>query len=101
MVSGSGVTIGEGLFEGRSWTMGVVLLVTVGVGLLGCVCCIRSAPANWKCTCDKRTSGCMAAKRHDFEKHAKRDHQPPKRDYHLLQNNYSYSPFCFLINIKL
>ena len=45
-----------------------------------CVCCIRTAPANWKCTCDRRTSGCMAAKRHDFEKHAKRDNQPLKRD---------------------
>ena len=46
VVSGTGVTIGEDLFEGHSWTMGVVLLVTVGVGLHSCVCCIQSAPAN-------------------------------------------------------
>ena len=31
-VSGTEVTIGQ------SWTMGVVLLVTVGVGLLSCAC---------------------------------------------------------------
>ena len=49
VVSGTGVIIGEDLFEGHSWTMGVVLLVTVGVGLLSCVCCIRSAPTNWRC----------------------------------------------------
>ena len=53
VVSGTGVTIGEDLSEGHSWTMGVVLLVTVGVGLLRCVCCIRSAPANWKCARDE------------------------------------------------
>ena len=40
VVSGIGVTIGEDLFEGRSWTMGVVLLVTVGVGLLSCLCTV-------------------------------------------------------------
>ena len=66
VVSGTGVISGEG----HIWTMGVVLLVTFGVGLLSCVCCIRSALANWKCTCDKKTRGCMAGKRHDFEKHA-------------------------------
>ena len=32
VVSGTGVIIGKDLFEGHSWTMGV-LLVTVGVGL--------------------------------------------------------------------
>ena len=31
VVSGTGVIIGEDLFESHSWTMGVVLLVTVGV----------------------------------------------------------------------
>ena len=45
-----------------------------------CVRCIRSAPANWKCTSDKRTRGCTAAERHEFEKHAKRYHQPRERD---------------------
>ena len=52
VVSGTGKTIGEDLLKGHSWTtgVGVVLLITVGVGLLGCVCCIRSAPANWKST---------------------------------------------------
>ena len=45
-----------------------------------CVCCIRSAPANWKCTRDKRTRGCVTAKRHDFEKHANQDHQPHERE---------------------
>ena len=39
-ISSTGVTIGEDLFEGQSWTMGVVLLVTVGVGLLRCVCAV-------------------------------------------------------------
>ena len=38
MVSVTGVTIGEDLFESHSWMMGVVLLVTVGVGLLRSVC---------------------------------------------------------------
>ena len=37
---------------------------------------MRSALANSKCTRDKKTRGCTAAKRHDFEKHAKRYHQP-------------------------
>ena len=76
VVSGTGVTIGEDLLKGHIWTTGVVLLITVGVGLLSCVCCIRSAPAKWKCTSDKRARGCTAAKRHDLEKHAKGDHQP-------------------------
>ena len=71
VVSGTGVIIGEDPFEGHSWTMGVVLLVPVGVGLLSCVCvcvcCFRSAPAN------------TAAKRYDFEEHANQDHQPPER----------------------
>ena len=45
VVSGTGVIIGEDLFEGHSWTMGVVLLVRVGVGLLGCVLySIRTCP---------------------------------------------------------
>ena len=30
------VTIGEDLLKGHSWTTGVVLLITVGVGLLNC-----------------------------------------------------------------
>ena len=37
MVSGTGVIIGEDLIEGHSCTMCVVLLVTVGVGVLGTV----------------------------------------------------------------
>ena len=44
------------------------------------MCCIQSAPANEKCTSDKRTRGCTTAKRHDFEKHAKRDHQTRERE---------------------
>ena len=40
VVSGTGVTIGEDLFEVHIWTMGVVWLVTVGVGLLSCVCAV-------------------------------------------------------------
>ena len=35
--SGTGVITGEDLIEGHSWKMGVVLLDTVGVGLLSCV----------------------------------------------------------------
>ena len=38
--SGTGVTIGEDLIVVHSWTMGVVLLVTVGVGLLSCACAV-------------------------------------------------------------
>ena len=34
VVSGTALIFGEDLIEGQSWTMGVVLLVTVGVGLL-------------------------------------------------------------------
>ena len=78
--SGADVTIGEDLFEGYSWTMGVVLLTTVGVGLLSCVCCVRSAPVNWKCTRDKKTRSCTTAKRRDFEKHANQDHQLRERE---------------------
>ena len=80
VVTGTGLTIGEDLFESHSWTTGVVLLVAVGAGLLSCVCCIQSAPANGKCTIDKRTRGCTTAKRHDFEKHAKREHQLRERE---------------------
>ena len=40
VVLGVGVIIGEDLFEGHCWTMGVVLLVTVGVGLLSFVCAV-------------------------------------------------------------
>ena len=42
VISGTGVIIGEDLMEGHSWPMGVVLLVTVGVGLLSCVCVLCS-----------------------------------------------------------
>ena len=45
-----------------------------GTALL-CVCCIQSALENGKCTSDERTRSGTTAKRHDFEKHAKRDHQ--------------------------
>ena len=70
--------IGEDLFEGHSWTVGVVLLSTVGVGLLSCVCAVFDPhlPTGHVHV----TRGCTAAKRHDFEKHAKRDHQPRERD---------------------
>ena len=37
VVSGTEVPIGEDLIEGQSWTMGVVLLITVGVVLLSFV----------------------------------------------------------------
>ena len=80
VVSGTGVTIGEDLFEGYSWTMGVVLLTTVGLLSCVCVCCVQPAPVNWICTRDKRTRGCTTAKRHDFEKHANQDHQPRERE---------------------
>ena len=36
VVLGTGVTIEEDLFEGQSWTMGVVLLITVAVVWLSC-----------------------------------------------------------------
>ena len=40
-VSGTGVMIGEDLIESQSWTIGVVLLVTVGMVLLSCACIVR------------------------------------------------------------
>ena len=81
VVSGTGVTIGEDLIVVHSWTMGVVFSRHSWSGTAElCVCCIRSAPANWKCTRNKRTRGCVTAKRHDFEKHANQDHQPHERE---------------------
>ena len=78
MVSGTGVITGEDLIEGHSWKMGVVLLDTVGVGLLSCVGAVFDLQLpTGKRPCDRRTRGCTAAKRHDFEKHAIQDHQPP------------------------
>ena len=64
VVSGAGVIIGEDLFEGHSWTTGVVYSIRT---------CQRE---NVQVT---RTRGCTTAKRHDSEKHAKRDHQPHER----------------------
>ena len=40
VVSGTGVIIGEDLSLAQSWTIGVVLLVTVGVVLLSCACVV-------------------------------------------------------------
>ena len=40
VVSGTEVIIGEDLIDGQSWTIGVVLLVTVGVVLLSCACIV-------------------------------------------------------------
>ena len=40
VVSGTEVIIGEDPIEGQSWTIGVVLLVTVGVVLLSCACIV-------------------------------------------------------------
>ena len=82
VVSFTGVIIGEDLIEGHSWTMGVVLFVTVGVGLLSCVCAVFDPhlPTGNLHVTEENTRGCTAAKRHDFEKHAKRYHQPLKRD---------------------
>ena len=40
VVSGTGMTNGEDLLEGHSSTTGVVLLTTVGVGLLCCMCAV-------------------------------------------------------------
>ena len=61
VVSGTDVLIGKDLIEGQSWTMGVVLLITVGVVLLGCVFAVFvSHLPSWECTRDKRTSDCKA-----------------------------------------
>ena len=38
VVSGTGVSFGEDLLKGLTWMTGVVLLITIGVGLLGSVC---------------------------------------------------------------
>ena len=46
-----------------------MLLITVGVGLLSCVCAVFDPHL---------PTG--TAKQHDFEKHAKRDHQPRERE---------------------
>ena len=40
VVSGTGSTIGEDSFKSHSWTTSVVLLISVGVGLLSCVCAV-------------------------------------------------------------
>ena len=40
VAGGTGVTTREDLFKGHSWTTGVALLITVGVGLLSCVCAV-------------------------------------------------------------
>ena len=37
VVSGTEILVGEDLIEGQSWTLGVVLFITVGVVLLSCV----------------------------------------------------------------
>ena len=61
--------------------MGVVLLDTVGVGMLCCVGAffdLHLPTGNAHVT--GRIGGCTAAKRHDFEKHANQDHQPPERE---------------------
>ena len=42
VVTGTGVIIGKDLFESHSWTIGVVLRITVGVGLLSCLCVLYS-----------------------------------------------------------
>ena len=42
VVSGTGArSLGKDLSEGQSWTIGVVLLVTVGVVLLSCACIVH------------------------------------------------------------
>ena len=43
VVSGTGDIIGEDLIEGQSWTIGVVLLVPVGVVLLSCASTVHSS----------------------------------------------------------
>ena len=40
VVSGTEVIVGEDLIDGQSWTIGVVLLITVGVVLLSCACIV-------------------------------------------------------------
>ena len=69
--------IGEDLFEGHRWTLGVVLLVTVVEWTASAVCVSYFDPylptGNVHLT--RETRGCI-----DFEKHAKRDYQPLKRD---------------------
>ena len=52
VVSGTEVIIGEDLIEGQSWTIGVVLLVTVGVVLLNfaCMVCYVHLPTEGKVT---------------------------------------------------
>ena len=36
-----------------------------------CVCCIRSAFANWNCASDKKNSDCKAMELHESESHAR------------------------------
>ena len=43
VVSGTEVIIGEDLIEGQSWTIGVVLLVTIGVVLLSGACIVHDS----------------------------------------------------------
>ena len=66
--------------------MGVVLLVTVGLGLLSCVCPVFDPHLPTGNVHVTRTRVCTAAKEHDFEKHAKRDYQPrEKEDLEFLE----------------
>ena len=68
VISGTGVTIGEDLFEGQSWTMGVVLLLTVGVVFLSCAGVVRDKhlPTGRAVTGEPE----VAMQPHDVEEHA-------------------------------
>ena len=63
MIPGTEELIGDDLLEGPSWTIGVMLLNTSGVGLLSCVSIVfvLHLPTG-KCTCDKRTRSCLKDK---------------------------------------
>ena len=76
---GTGVIIGENLFEGHSWTIGVVSLVTVGMVLLSCASVVLDPhlpTGNVYVTREpqvaRKPSGMT------FEKHANKDHRPRK-----------------------
>ena len=77
VVSGTEVIMGEDLIGGQSWTMGVVLLVTVGVGPFGCACvvCGPHLPTG---KCDEGTRGCNATELRDSENRER--HRPRGRE---------------------
>ena len=82
VVSGTGVIIGRDLIEGQSWTMGDVLLVTGGVGLISCVCAgFGLHLTTGKVHVKREPEVALQPRGMTFEKRANQDHEPPEREH--------------------